>query len=201
MFGRVKSGARPGLVVPGAPVKRFGRWSVALGSLAAALFLADNARADVSSWVYAGFGPAYLKDVDKSRYTLQLESGLGTPPATIVVGGLFRVQPYFGEGTDLALLARVATRGFVQGGFGLALDAGGYQRFWGEGSSGGLGSLVVGLPWGINLSASGGVGTNDTRFATITLGLDFARLTVYRTYGTNWFMNPHATDERGRGPR
>jgi hypothetical protein len=182
-------------------VTRIGRWSVALASLAAGFLLADNARADVSSWVYAGFGPAYLKDVERDRYTLQLEAGMGTQPAALVVGGLLRVQPYLGEGSDLALLARVATRGFVQGGFGLALDAGGYQRFWGEGSSGGLGSLVVGLPWGINVSASAGTGTNDTRFASLTLGLDFARLTVYRTYGTNWFLNPHTTDERGRGPR
>jgi hypothetical protein len=188
-------------VVPGAPVTRIGRWALALSSLAAGCLLAHNAQADVSSWVYAGFGPAYLKDVERDRYTLQLETGIGTPPAAIVAGGLFRVQPYFGEGTDLALLARVATRGFVQGGFGLALDAGGYQRFWGEGSTGGLGSLVLGLPWGINLSASGGMGSNDAKFASLTLGLDFARLTVYRTHGTNWFSNPHATDERGRGPR
>jgi hypothetical protein len=162
--------------------------------------LTEDARADVSSWVYAGFGPASFEG-DKLRYTLQLETGLGTPPSTIVAGGLFRVQPYFGLGTDLALLGRVATSGFQQGGFGLALDAGGYQRFWGEGSSGGLGSLVLGAPWGITLSASAGTGTNDARFASLTLGLDFARLTVYRTSGTSWFPNPHATDERGRGPR
>jgi hypothetical protein len=110
-------------------------------------------------------------------------------------------QPIFGEGTDLALLFRGATRGFVQGGFGFAIDAGGYERFWGQKSAGGLGSLVLGAPWGVTLSASAGMGTHDTRFATLTLGLDFARLTVYRTSGTNWFPNPHATDEQGRGPR
>ena len=188
-------------MVPGAAVTRIRRWPLALASLSAGLLLAGTSHADVSSWVYAGFGPAYLENGDRDRYTLQLESGIGTPPAAVVAGALFRVQPYFGEGTDLALMARVATRGFVQGGFGLALDAGGYQRFWGAESTGGLGSLVVGLPWGINLSASGGIGTNDARFATLTLGLDFARLTVYRTHGTNWFSNPHATDARGRGPR
>jgi hypothetical protein len=174
---------------------------LALAVLATSQAFSPSARADVSSWVYAGFGPASFEGGERQRYTLQLETGLGTPPAAIVAGGLFRVQPYFGEGTDLALLARVATRGFVQGGFGVALDAGGYERFWGEGSQGGLGSLVLGVPWGINLSASAGIGTNDARFASITLGLDFARLTVYRTSGTNWFLNPHATDERGRGPR
>jgi hypothetical protein len=182
-------------------VKRTRPWFFGVLAVAFTQALAEDARADVSSWVYAGFGPASLEHEDKPRYTLQLETGIGTPPSTIVAGGLFRVQPYFGLGTDLALLARVATYGFQQGGFGVALDAGGYQRFWGEGSSGGLGSLVLGVPWGITLSASAGTGTNDARFASLTLGFDFARLTVYRTNGTNWFLNPHATDERGRGPR
>jgi hypothetical protein len=180
---------------------RFGRSLLALASLAAVQAYSASATADVSSWVYTGFGLASFEGGESDRYTLQLETGLGTPPSAIVVGGLFRVQPYFGEGTDLALLARVATGGFVQGGFGVALDAGGYQRFWGEGSSGGLGSLVLGAPWGITLSATAGTGTNDARFASVTLGLDFARLTVYRTTGTNWFLNPHATYEGGRGPR
>jgi hypothetical protein len=132
---------------------------------------------------------------------LDVEAGLGTPPAGLVVGGLMRMQPYFKEGTDLSLLMRLATRGFVQGNFGLALDAGGYERFWGQHSQGGVGSLVLGAPWGITLNASAGLGTNDERFATFSLGLDFARLTVYRTSGTSWFKNPYATDERGRGPR
>ncbi len=166
------------------------------------LGITTPARADVSSWVYAGFGPAFLNgDDERQRWSLQLETGIGSAPGAFVLGGMFRAQPIFGLGTDLALLARGATRGFVQGDFGLALDAGGYQRFWGEGSSGGLASLVLGAPWGVTASISGGMGTNDTRFATFTLGLDFARLTVYRTSGHSWFKNPYATDERGRGPR
>jgi hypothetical protein len=101
----------------------------------------------------------------------------------------------------LALLVRGATGGFVQGRWGFAIDAGGYERFWEEGSQGGLAALALGAPWGVTLSASGGIGTNDHRFASVTLGLDFARLTVYRSSGTNWFMNPFVTDERGRGAR
>lgn len=132
---------------------------------------------------------------------MQLEGGFGTPPSSFVVGGLFRAQSYFKEGTDLALLLRGATGGFVQGGWGLAVDVGPYQRFWGHGSQGGLAALVLGAPWGITLSAGGGMGTNDQRFASATLGLDFARLTVYRSSGTRWFMNPYVTDEKGRGPR
>jgi hypothetical protein len=89
----------------------------------------------------------------------------------------------------------------VQGQWGFALDLGGYERFWGAGSEGALGSLSLGAPWGLVLSTSAGLGTSDTRFASVTLGVDFARLTVYRLSGTSWFPNPFATDEHGRGSR
>jgi hypothetical protein len=79
----------------------------------------------------------------------------------------------------------------VTGGFGLALDVGPYRRFWGDGSTGGQAALVLGAPWGITLSVGGGLGTNDARLFGATLGLDFARLTVYRLAGENWFLNPH----------
>ncbi|HET9931623.1 MAG TPA: hypothetical protein VFQ35_13075 [Polyangiaceae bacterium] len=197
-------GGLPGTALPWylAPVSFSSRSTLAGGLVAFALFsfAPSSARADVSSWAYAGLGPGFLRD-DRQRLTLQLDAGIGTPPATLVVGGVFRAQPYFKSGTDLALLARVATRGDVQGGFGLALDAGGYERFWGRHSEGGLAALNLGAPWGITLSVTGGMGTHDERFASFTLGFDFARLTVYRTTGTNWFSNPFATDDRGRGPR
>jgi hypothetical protein len=173
---------------------------VACAAASAVLCFSASARADVSSWVYAGFG--LLKDDTRSqRWTLQLEAGMGTAPAPFVLGGLVRAQPIIGLGTDLALLARGAMGSFVRGDFGLALDVGAYRRFWGEGSTGGTASLVLGAPWGITCSITGGYGTNDTRFGSVTLGLDFARLTVYRTTGQSWFKNPFVTDERGRGPR
>ena len=197
------------LVVPGAPWYFARVWSftpprllAGFACVCAALAATGPARADVSSWVYAGVGPSFLSgDRDRERLTLQFESGLGTPPAGFVLGGLFRAQTFYHEGTDLSLLARGASGGFVQGGWGLAVDAGAYQRFWGEGSTGGLGALVLGAPWGITLSLGGGMGTHDQRFASATLGLDFARLTVYRSSGKSWFMNPYVTDEKGRGPR
>jgi hypothetical protein len=51
--------------------------------------------------------------------------------------------------------------------------------------------VVLGAPWGINLSLGGGMGSNDARQFGATLGVDFARLTVYRLAGENWFPNPH----------
>ncbi len=163
--------------------------------LCAALAFAGRAHADVSSWAYVGSGVSSLKQRNltlRSDPTLAIETGMGTAPNhPLVVGGLFKLQALFGDGADLGLSLRLASRGFVTGRFGLALDAGPYQRFWGAGSSGGQASLVLGAPWGITLSVGGGMGTNDARQYGATLGLDFARLTVYRLSGENWFPNPH----------
>jgi hypothetical protein len=124
--------------------------------------------------------------------TLAIETGIGTAPRhPLVVGGMFKLQALFGNGADLGLSLRLATRSFVTGKFGLALDAGPYQRFWGEGSTGGQASVVLGAPWGITLSVGGGMGSNEARQFGATLGVDFARLTVYRLAGENWFPNPH----------
>lgn len=163
--------------------------------LCAALAVAGRAHADVSSWAYAGGGLTSFKQHDltlRTDPTLAIETGIGTAPShPLIVGGLFKLQALFGDGADLGLSLRLASRGFVTGRFGLALDAGPYQRFWGAGSTGGQASLVLGAPWGITLSVGGGLGTNDARQFGATVGLDFARLTVYRLSGENWFPNPH----------
>lgn len=159
----------------------------------AVLFVALPARADISSWVSVAFGPTMFEQKD-DRFTvptLELKAGAGLPPGDLLtVGGLFQLQTHFGKGTDLALVGRIATRGYVVGGFGVALDLGGYERFWGPHSAGGVGALVFGAPWGIILSANGGYGTNDQRHVGVVLGFDFARLTVYRETGTNHYPNP-----------
>ena len=171
------------------------KYLVAMLGLAGALAHSAPASADVSSWAYVGSGVSSLEQQSLERRvdpTLAIETGIGTSPRrSLVVGGLFKLSALFGDGADLGLALRVANRSFVTGGFGLALDAGPYQRFWGDGSTGGQAALVLGAPWGITLSVGGGLGTNDARLFGATLGLDFARLTVYRLAGENWFQNPH----------
>ena len=168
--------------------------SISLGLAVVSLY-STGARADVSSWAYVGSGASSVEQQGLERRvdpTFVLETGLGTPPShRIVVGGMFKLQALIGDGADLGLSLRLATRGFVTGRFGLALDAGPYQRFWGQGSTGGQAALVLGAPWGITLSVGGGMGTHDARQLGASLGLDFARLTVYRLSGENWFPNPH----------
>jgi hypothetical protein len=155
---------------------------------------ARPARADVSSWASAQTGPTYLDDGRSKRWvpSLELETGLGLPPSgLLVVGGLFHVETHFGLGTDFGLLSRFATRGFVLGDWGAAVDLGAYERFWGRGSAGGLAKVVLGAPWGLQLDAGGGYGTKDARHFSVTLGIDFLRLTVFRTVGESYFPNPY----------
>jgi hypothetical protein len=152
-----------------------------------------SARADVSSWFFLGTGPTWLRHAGDTEqaWTVQLDTGLGSSPADpIIVGGLGRLAAHVGHGADLGLLARIATRGFVLGGWGAAVDLGAYRRWWTPRSTGGQGSLVLGAPWGLTLGLNGGMGSRDSSHWGATLGVDFARLTVYRTSGVDWWSNP-----------
>ena len=165
----------------------------AAASLALVLLAPARARADVSGWANASAGPTFVDDGTDTmtQAAISLQAGVGSTPANFLVGGgLFHLETHFQRGTDLGLLARVATQGYVLGNWGLALDLGGYERFWGVGSAGGLGALVLGAPWGLTLRGEGALGTNDARSVGIVLGVDFARLTVFRTSGEDWFPNP-----------
>lgn len=146
----------------------------------------------MSSWLFVGGGAGWLDDFEADPHgALRLQIGMGSSPnGAVVVGGTAHSLSYFGAGTDVGLSLRLATGGFVRGGWGLALDAGGYQRWWGVGSTGALASLSLGAPWGIQATFDFQTGTNDQRTYAAFLGVDLLRLTVYRTAGTSWFPNP-----------
>lgn len=153
---------------------------------------ASTAQADVSGWAYLGGGASNLKRVDGAETSplLQAEAGIGTSPEyPVIVGGVVRMLTHFGAGTDWALMERTATRGFVNGEWGLALDLGAYQRWWGPDSTGFIGSLVGGLPWGVNVALNGSVASADERMLAISIGIDWARLTAYRSSGQDWWPN------------
>jgi hypothetical protein len=177
------------------------RWgcplALALATLLVTLAQTPAARAQATSWLYVGGGTAVLDRGDtESHAALQLDTGLGSSAVhPLVVGGMFRVQGYFGAGADLGLAARLVTRGFAIGGFGLGIDAGVYQRWWGPGSTGFTGNLVLGAPWGLTLLTGASVGSGDERIYFATLGIDLARLTVHRNVGLDWFTNPMRSPE------
>jgi len=174
-------------------VPRLPFFSLPLAVLLVATWAVD-ARADVSSWFYAGGGATQLKGETLPTVrpgTLQLELGMGSPPdGVLIVGGLFKMMTFFSEGTDLALTTRFASGGFVRGGFGIALDAGGYQRWWGRSSTGFLGAVVLGAPLGLQLTAMTEQGTENVHSYGGTIGIDFLRLTVYRTTLRDFWPNP-----------
>jgi hypothetical protein len=156
--------------------------------------LAPNARADVSSWANVSAGPSFIDEGTgmETQGALLLQAGVGSTPENFLVGGgLFNLETHFTRGTDLGILGRLATQGYVLGDWGGALDLGPYARFWGIGSYGGVGALVLGAPWGITLRGEAAIGTNDARSFGVLLGVDFLRLTIFRQTGTDWFPNPY----------
>jgi hypothetical protein len=166
---------------------------VALAIACAVTIGTPSARADASSWLFLGAGPTWLRHAGDTEqdWTVQLDTGLGSSPDDpIIIGGLGRLAAHVGHGADLGLLLRVATPAFVTGGWGAAVDVGAYQRWWTPRSTGAQASLVLGGLWGLTLAMNGGLGTGRWSHWGATVGIDFARLTVYRKTGVNWWSNP-----------
>lgn len=169
-------------------------WSAALS--AAVLLWVVPASAQATSWLYVGGGSSVLDFATREgdqlkRPVFQLDSGLGSPAThPIVVGALVRGQVYFGSGVDLAAVVRGVSRGFARGGFGLGLDVGAYQRWWGSQSTGVTGNLVLGAPWGLTLLGGASIGSGEQKLYFASFGIDLARLTVHRHTGLDWFANP-----------
>ncbi len=167
--------------------------SVACGLIALGLTTTESAFADAASWMYVGGGASAVQtdDSDASTHSLlQLDAGFGTTPNdALVFGGILRTLTHFSGGTDLVLAQRTATGGFARGDWGLALDVGGVQRWWGPDSTGVIGTLTGGGPWGLQLSVLASMGTNGGRMFGLSFGIDWARATAHRSVGTNWWPN------------
>jgi hypothetical protein len=163
-----------------------------------------EARADVSSWLEVGGGVGWLGRPHFNQGTsslFRLETGMGTSPLhPLVVGGVLRTDSWIGHGTDLALLLRVADQGYASGDWGIGVDIGGTSRFWGRNSHGFAGDLLLGAPWGIQLQLGGSLASHSTRSVTAILGVDLARLTIYRQSGGNWWKNPLPLDRPVHSP-
>jgi hypothetical protein len=123
--------------------------------------------------------------------SLRFATGLGTDPSKPwIVGGLVRVETLTGRGSDLSAALRVADYGFVNGKWGVGFDLGAVARYWGTPNVyGGTGTLVLGGPWGLELDLGGMYGNHDAHALSATLGIDLARLTVYRQSGSSWWKN------------
>lgn len=166
--------------------------------------VSGEAEADVSSWLEVGAGVGWLGRPhfdDGSTTQFRLETGMGTSPLRpLVVGGVFRTNSWLSHGTDLSLLVRIADRGYASGDWGIGVDLGGTSRFWGRDSHGFTGDLLLGAPWGLQLQLGGDVLSHHTRGITAIIGLDLARLTIYRRSGRNWWKNPLPLDRPVHSP-
>jgi len=179
---------------------------LAVGGILAGLSWAAPARADLSSWLFAGGGATSWTQGGADRAlngVISLDLGVGTSPdASFIVGGLVRTTTILDNGTDLALLARAATWGFQAGTFGVALDAGGYGRFWGgDPSYGFTGALNLGAPLGLTLSLQASIGARNASAFGAVAGIDLLRLTVYRQSLLDWWPNPSAAQETQKSAR
>lgn len=168
----------------------------ALMAASAVALAATTGHAESTAWISANGGTSFFtmseSDV-KVRASLAFDAGVGSAPAEpFIVGGVFRVAPIIGEGTDLLFLGRGAMGDFQTGWFGVAVDLGGYLRTFGAGApSGGFaGAVLLGGPIGLQLTLSGHAGTEAAYGGSATLGIDLLRLTVYRQTLLEWWPNP-----------
>jgi hypothetical protein len=161
---------------------------------AAATLVAGSVHAQITGWTHVSGGAMGWKAGEDGELTLSpimtIDAGVGSSSDDpFVFGGIFRVQPVFGQGADLALLVRGATKSFQTDWVGIAIDLGAYQRAWGNDSTGFLGQAILGLPLGFQLAGFGSVGSHDTFGFGGTLGIDFGRMVVYREHLLEWWPN------------
>lgn len=161
---------------------------------ACALGITSEARADVSSWLLVGSGPAWLSRCGgpyELAATLRIDAGLGTSSAApMVVGAVVSSNTLFRFGTDLSMALRGATSGFARGDWGVALDTGLFKRWWGDSSWGPVGAVHLGAPFGVQLSVHAALGRDRHRTFQAVFGVDLLRLTVHRTSGQEYWKNP-----------
>lgn len=153
----------------------------------------SSAQAEVTSWLSIGGGASRVELAGGSsplRFQLPTNIGVGLQPSLpIIVGVGVKLHPYFGEGVDYGAYLRAATQGYALGGFGVALDGGGYLRSFDNEASGLMGILNLGIPWGGVISLNYSRSSEGQQTIGATVGIDFLRLTVYRLSGEQQWPN------------
>jgi hypothetical protein len=178
---------------------------LSLSAACATAAFSTEAHAEASAWASFSAGAVGFKQATndfKFRSTLAIDGGVGTSPTKpFIFGGLFRIAPIIGAGTDLSLSLRGAMRSFQTGPFGIAVDAGAYLRTfgptyvgtkppWSSPTVGFVGGVILGGPLGSQLAILGSGGQHSSFGVSATLGIDLLRLTVYRQSLLDWWPNP-----------
>lgn len=149
------------------------------------------AAAEAATWmgVYGGWTTPELGGDEALSPMFQLEAGIGSDTHRPYVFGLLgRLSQNVDLGTEYGLGLRFASRGFVVGDWGFALDAMPMHRTFGEDLLGAGASASVSLPWGFRLMLSGTF--IDRQFGgALAVGLDWASFTAHRETGADWWRN------------
>jgi hypothetical protein len=175
-----------------------------LGALASS----STAHADITSWLALGAGGGMQRsdvsgNVDAApNFTASVGVG-SSPNPPVIVGGVFRALVNFGLGTDISVSARIASRGFVRGGFGLAFDVGPAYRYWRGGDYGTYpiqGVLTIGLPAGLQVGLGGHFWSLDANNSALggfaVVEIDLLRLTLMRKDNLEqYWPNPSAAGD------
>jgi len=179
-------------------------------ALALAVLSPGDAHADAATWCYVGGGGLVWRQGTSDFIAggaVNADVGMGTSPqAPFVIGGFGRLTGIIGDhtGADLGILVRGATGSFARGTWGIAVDAGGFARFWGPGHAGFTGGLTLGAPLGVSLTMQVMYGApfDTTKAGDLlgfggTLGIDFARLLIHREQLEDRWPNPRPAKKAG----
>lgn len=158
---------------------------------------APAALADVSSWLALGAGYSLHRPdpagSDARALLMSTSLGVGsTPTHPVIVGGVLRMVNHFSVGTDLGLSARIASRSFVRGDWGLAFDGGVVARTWSDRSFGRYpvqATATFGAPFGFQFAVGADLwdlyaAAPSARGVFGVFELDLLRLTVMRSGDT-----------------
>ena len=162
------------------------RYPLSLVALLVVLLASPRPSRAENAYIFAVEGG--VGGIDPVTGVLQLRLGWGGhdnataidgDDAHLLFGVLAASLTRFSVGTDVALLGRMSLGTYPYGGFGGAIEVGPYLRVNDPHSVGVLGEVIVGVPWGLQLSLWGEYGTLDNQAIGATAGVDFARFVHY----------------------
>ena len=186
--------------------------------LAAPLVLASflgaaTARAEPASWLTLGTG--YVRDRTVSYYNgandalvIQGEIGIGTSLVNpVVIGAFAAIRFDLGLDDELKLGARLASRSYMVGDWGWAVDLGVASHLLKPSIFGHFPiepAVNLGIPWGpvLQVGASFADATGQSPAALggfVVISIDFVRLAAARAHGTaSFFPDPPPPPDDGR---
>ncbi|HSC89187.1 MAG TPA: hypothetical protein VLC09_18020 [Polyangiaceae bacterium] len=177
------------------------------------LFVPSPARADVSSWFSVAPGASVIDQSKAAEAAglssplvwgglLEFDTGLGTHPGrSVVFGALFHFAAHFAVGADLGGAARICTGGYASGGWGAGIDLGADYRVATYGGAAPMARVFVGAPYGLVLGFGGSYREGEVGTLSLTLGLDFARLSTHRSFWTETLPSPLVSPDAPRKPK